>query len=93
MNDRGYFLGNIGFSRPGLAPLAFASSDSAPTAPRDELQSWISKTLSAYARLIPVDEDFKDLEFSLDVIGAAQVVQLGKPVTPVATASRRSPGS
>jgi len=77
MHIREHFLCMLAFIIVG-STLVFASDDTARTAPRDELQSWIGKNAVGVRSIDPVDEDFKDLEFLADVIGAAQVVQLGE---------------
>lgn len=57
---------------------AVAKKAATRTAPQDELQSWISKNAVSIRSVDSTDEDFKDLEFLIDVIGSAQVVQLGE---------------
>lgn len=62
----------------GSTELAFASAGAASAAAADGLQSWISQNAVGVRSIDPMDEDFKDLEFLMDVIGNAQVVQLGE---------------
>ena len=48
------------------------------TTPNDELQSWINQNAVSIRSIDPMDDDFKDLEFLINVIGNAQLVQLGE---------------
>lgn len=47
-------------------------------APHDELQAWINKNAVGIRSVDAADEDFRDLEFLVGVVGSAQVVQLGE---------------
>ena len=58
--------------------LTFASGNAVHSPPHDELQSWIAQNAVAIRSVDPRDEDFKDLEFLEDIIGDAQVVQVGE---------------
>jgi erythromycin esterase len=62
----------------GAAPSAVAHDAKAHGAVQDELQSWIGKNAVSVRSIDPVDENFEDLDFLTDVIGDAQVVQLGE---------------
>lgn len=48
------------------------------TPPNDELQTWIDRNAVGVRTVDAADDDFGDLEFLVDVIGSAKVVQLGE---------------
>lgn len=62
----------------GSTTPVFAKEKVVRSASQDELQSWIGKNAVSVRSVDPADENFKDLEFLIDVIGDAQVVQLGE---------------
>src|SRR5688572_20725992 len=65
------------FAGAAAAPI-LACAQVSPAAPADELQSWIAENAVSLRSIDPADEEFRDLEFLADVIGDAQVVQLGE---------------
>ncbi|WFU40207.1 hypothetical protein QA640_39425 [Bradyrhizobium sp. CB82] len=60
-----------------IAAFASGFGQVAHAASQDELQSWITKNAVAIRLIDPANENFEDLKF-FDVIGDAQVVQLGE---------------
>ena len=56
----------------------FGRDDLAEDGRSRELPSWIAQHAIAIRSIDPEDEDFSDLEFMIDVIGDARVVQLGE---------------